>query len=234
MVFCCTVIAVYLIVVGTPVLTYCRLSGDPRLALYLAKVLDRIVLFFARVRVVGEGLQKVTPGRGCIFVGNHRSFIDILAAYVILPGDLRFLGKKEIFRIPMVSFALKTMGMIEVDRSNHEAATQSIARAAKELAAGRSIVLFPEGTRSRQKDMLPFKKGAFVLAIQTQAPIVPFTILGAEPILRPGTMQLYPGTVRIVIHEPIETKGMTIEDRGDLLEKARRVIEETYVGSTMR
>ena len=232
MLFCCTTIAVYLVVVGTPVLTYCRLKRDPRLAIYLTWVLDRIVLYLAGVDVITEGLDKVKPGQGYIYVGNHRSFIDILAAYLVLPGDLRFIAKKEIFKIPMLSFALRTMGVIEIDRSDHESATKSIARAAKELAAGRCIVLFPEGTRSRlPREMLPFKKGAFVLAIQTKAPLLPFTILSAEERLRPGTMQLYPGTVRLILHDPIETSGMAFDDRGELLERAREVIEKTYLES---
>ena len=226
MIYSCAFIALYLIIVGTPVLTYCRIARNPRLALYLTWILDRMVLFQAGVRVQAEGLEKLKSGQGYIFIANHRSFIDILALFKILPGDFRFLGKKEVFKIPAVGFALRTMGMIEVDRSDHEAATRSIERAAGELSAGRSITLFPEGTRSRMKTMLPFKKGAFVLAIQAQVPIVPITILGADYTLQPDTMQLLPGTVRIIIHDPIETKGLTLDDRGDLLERARKVIEE--------
>lgn len=226
MVFSCTFIGLYLVIVGTPVLTYCRIVRNPRLGLYLTWILDRMVLYMAGIKVRAEGLEKLKAGQGYIYIANHRSFIDILALYKVLPGDLRFLGKKEVFKIPAVGFALRTMGMIEVDRSDHEAATRSISRAANELASGRSITLFPEGTRSRLKTMLPFKKGAFVLAIQAQVPIVPITILGADHTLQPDTMQLLPGVVRVIVHDPIETKGMTIDDRGNLLEKARKVIED--------
>jgi len=175
-----------------------------------------------------EGTEKVDLGRGNVFVANHRSLIDVCAVFLALPGDLRFLAKKELYKIPLVSFALRTMGIIEVDRTDSEAAARSIDRAVSEIRAGRSVILFPEGTRSRQPHLLPFKKGAFVLAIKAQAPIVPVTLLGMDQALKPDTILLYPSTVRLVIHDPIETAGMTLEDRNWLLEKARATIEETF------
>jgi 1-acyl-sn-glycerol-3-phosphate acyltransferase len=121
------------------------------------------------------------------------------------------------------------MGMIEVDRSNPEAAAASIDLAVSVIRSGKSFVLFPEGTRSRQDSMLPFKKGAFVLAIKAAAPVVPFTLLGTDLALKPDTLNLYGGEVRIIIHDPITTREMTLEDRQTLLEKARSRIEQTWL-----
>ena len=121
------------------------------------------------------------------------------------------------------------MGMIEVDRTNREAATTSIDRAVAEITAGRCIVLFPEGTRSREEGMLPFKKGAFVLAIKAQADIVPFTQIGVDKILKPGSMCLYPGKIKLIVHDPIPTKGLTMDDRDALLKQTRDTIEQCYV-----
>jgi 1-acyl-sn-glycerol-3-phosphate acyltransferase len=231
MIFVCSFMAAYLIIVGTPVLTYCRIISDPRLALYLTKVLDRMVLFFAAIRIEVLGLEKLDPHRGSVYVGNHRSHVDGAALFLLIPGDVRFLIKREVFRIPMVSFALRTMGMIEVDRSDPEAAAKSIDRAVSEIQSGRSVILFPEGTRSRTANMLPFKKGAFVLAIKSQAPVVPFTIIDAEDALPPDTILLYGGKVKLIFHDPIETKGMDLEQRQELLEKVQEIVERPLVGN---
>jgi len=222
----CLFMAAYLVIVGIPVLTYCRLISNPKLALRLTRLLDRIILFLAGISVEIEGLEKI-PKSGCVLVGNHRSIVDVTAVFLDLPVDIRFLGKKELFHIPLVSYALSTMGMIPVDRSNPEAAAKSIDLAVSVLKDGKSFVLFPEGTRSRSGELLPFKKGAFVLAIKAQVPVVPFTMFGAAEALRPDTPFLYPGKVRIVIHDPISTQGMDLEQRNLLLQKARGMIEQS-------
>jgi len=223
---CCFMLSY--IIVGIPILTYCRITKDPHLALYFTKLLDRMILFLGRVRLEVTGLEKLDPKRGCVYVGNHRSHVDSASIFAACPADARFLIKKEVFRIPLVSFALRTMGMIEVDRSNSDAASRSIDRAVSEIQSGTSIILFPEGTRSRYPHILPFKKGAFVLAIRSQAPVVPFTVIGADRALKPDTLLLYGGPVRLIFHDPIETKGMDLEDRQFLLEKTQKTVESAF------
>lgn len=225
MIFVCFFIVAYLTIVGIPVLTYCRLIRNPGLALYLTKVLDRMMLFVGGVRLKVRGAEKLFADRGCVYVGNHRSHVDAAVVFKTLPGNVRFLIKKEAFKIPLLSFAFRTMGMIEVDRSNPEASAQSIDRAVAEIRAGRSVILFPEGTRSRKPEILPFKKGAFVLAIKSQAPIVPFTIIGADRALPPDTILLFGGEVELIFHDPIETKGVKLEDREQLLEEAQSKVK---------
>ncbi len=163
-----------------------------------------------------------------MYVGNHRSYVDPPTAFLVLPGDLRFLAKKELYKIPLVGFALRTMDIIEVDRSNPEAGAQSIERAVETIRSGKSVILFPEGTRSRKPGLLPFKKGAFVLAIKAQVPVVPVTFLGTDRRLKPDTMLLFPGPVKVVVHDPIDTTGHSYEDRNKLLEKSRAVIEAEW------
>lgn len=229
MLFVCTFIVLYLIIVGIPVLSYCRIVGNPRLALYLTKVLDRMMLFVAGVKLEVTGLEKINPRLGYVFVGNHRSHVDAAVVFKTIPGDVRFLIKKEVFRIPLLSFALRTMGMIEVDRSDTEAAARSIDRAVSEIRAGRSVILFPEGTRSRKPEVLPFKKGAFVLAIKSQAAVVPFTLIGAGEALPPDTILLYGGKVQLIFHEPIETSGMSLEDRDQLLLRTQEIVQSSFL-----
>jgi 1-acyl-sn-glycerol-3-phosphate acyltransferase len=229
MIFLCLVIIVYLIIIGIPVLTYSKLVKNPTVGLRFAKNLDRILLFVAGLTYDVTGLDKLSPGRGYVYVGNHRSFVDVGVVYIVFPGNLSFLAKKELFKIPLVSFALRVLGVIEVDRSNSESAALSIERAVDELKSGRSIILFPEGTRSRSKGMLPFKKGAFVLAIKAHVPIVPFTLIGTDRLIKPDTIFLYPGHVKMIIHDPIETAGMDLDDRNELLEQAQKVVESTFL-----
>jgi 1-acyl-sn-glycerol-3-phosphate acyltransferase len=226
----CIFIALYLVVIGIPVLTYCRIIKNPKLALRLSHVLAGIVLWFARVKLITEGREKVDAAKGCVYVANHKSFVDAVALFYALPGNLTFLAKKELYKIPLVSFALRTMDIIEVDRSNSEAAAESIERAVNYLRNGKCVILFPEGTRNRGEGLLPFKKGAFVLAIKAQVPIVPVVIIGAEKVIAPDTIFLYPATLHITILDPIETKGMDLEQRSELLDYTRSVIESKYMG----
>ncbi|HET6267988.1 MAG TPA: lysophospholipid acyltransferase family protein, partial [Acidobacteriota bacterium] len=210
------------------VLIYCRLIGNPKLALSLTKLLDRMVLFLAGIKIKAYGLEKIPGKQGRVYVANHRSHVDGAALFEILPGEIVFLIKKEVFKIPLVSFALRTMGMIEVDRGDHEAATASINRAVSAIQSGHSVILFPEGTRSRQDTILPFKKGAFVLAIKSGADVVPITLIGADALLKPDTLFLYPGEVEIYIHDPIPTAGLVLEDRDSLLAKAQEAVEDKF------
>ena len=228
MIFVFCFILVYIVVVGIPVFIYCRIIKNPSLALYLTKVLDRMMLWVGRVRLKCVGLEKLDPNRGYVYVGNHRSHVDAAVVFKTVPGDVRFLIKKEAYQIPLFSIAFTTMGMIKVDRSNPEASAQSIDRAVSVIQSGRSVILFPEGTRSREPRILPFKKGAFVLAIKSQVPVVPFTINGADRALPPDTILLRGGDVELIFHDPIETKGMTLDDREALLAEAQRKVESVF------
>jgi 1-acyl-sn-glycerol-3-phosphate acyltransferase len=229
MILLCCVIVIYLIVIGIPILLYCKLVGNPKVGLRFARILDHILLFIAGLSYEVEGLEKLSPNQGYVYVGNHRSFADVTVVFLVFPGELRYLAKKELYQIPLVGFALRTLGTIEVDRSDSEAASKSIDRAVEELKAGASIILFPEGTRSRKAGMLPFKKGAFVLAIKAQVPIVPFTLLGTDQAIKPDEIFLYPAKVKLIIHDPIDTKGMSLENRNDLLERAHQVVESAFL-----
>ena len=228
MIFVCSFIIAYLIIVGIPALIYCRIRKNPSLALRLTMILDRMMLTVAGIKLTVRGLEKLNPDRGYVYVGNHRSHVDPAVVFKTIPGEVRFLIKKEAFRIPILSFAFRTMGMIEVDRSNPEASARSIDRAVSEIQAGRSVILFPEGTRSRKPEILPFKKGAFVLAIKAQAPVVPFTLIGAGQALPADTLLLYGGRVELIFHEPVETAGMTLEDRDRLLAEIQKTVRSVF------
>lgn len=174
----------------------------------------------ARVRV--RGLEKLGPGP-YIFTPNHQSHFDIAALLGYLPGIVRFAAKREMFAEPILGAVLRTMGMIPVDRDDSEA---SIERLKRLPLQGSSIVIFPEGTRSPDGTLLPFKKGAFVSAITLGVPIVPIVCKGTTGIMPKGKyLSILPGTADLVVLDPIPTAGMTYEDRDRLRDDVRRQIE---------
>lgn len=174
-----------------------------------------------------HGLEHIDPRASQIFISNHESWYDIFALVAHLPGAFRFVAKKELERLPMFAAAFKACGHVFVDRGDHAAALQSMARVRERV--GRepgTVVILPEGTRTRTGELLPFKKGAFVLAIEAQVPIVPAGIAGSRAVLPKGEWRITPGPIELVVGEPLDTRGLTLEDRDRLLQQARhRVLE---------
>jgi 1-acyl-sn-glycerol-3-phosphate acyltransferase len=160
-----------------------------------------------------------------VYVSNHQSFFDILALAVTLPGTYRFVAKKELAKVPVFGRALKAAGHIYIDRQRRQAAFESYEKAAKVIQKGLSALVFAEGTRSRTGELLPFKKGPFVLAIAAQVPVVPVYCANTFDILPKGHIRIRPRPVTLYFGEPIATAGMDYEDREQLLTQARRVIE---------
>jgi 1-acyl-sn-glycerol-3-phosphate acyltransferase len=170
------------------------------------------------VRVQVHGLEHLKD-EPYVFVANHQSHFDVAALLGFLPGQNRFAAKKELFKEPILGLILRTMGMVPVDRDDTLASIEQLGRL---RADGHSIVIFPEGTRSSDGQLLPFKKGAFVAAIRLGIPLVPVVCKGTAEIMPKGQyLSIVPGEVHIVVLEPISTRGMTYEDRDDLLAKAR-------------
>ena len=170
----------------------------------------------ARVRV--RGLEHLSGGP-YVFTPNHQSHFDIAALLGFLPGSNRFVAKREMFSEPILGLVLRTMGMIPVDRDDPLA---SIERLNRLKLDGFSVIIFPEGTRSPDGTLLPFKKGAFVAAIMLGVPVVPVVCKGTTLIMPKGKyLSILPGDAEIVVLEPIPTAGMSYEDRERLLEMVR-------------
>ena len=183
------------------------------------------VLKAAAVRVDTIGFEHVPDDKPVVFVANHQSFFDILALSVILPQSYRFVAKKELARIPVFGAALKAAGHIFIDRESREAAFESYERAAQVIRGGMSALLFAEGTRSRTGNLLPFKKGPFVLAIAAQVPALPVYCANTFEILPKGHIRVRPRPITLYFGEPIGTVGMDYNDRDALLTKVQTVIE---------
>jgi 1-acyl-sn-glycerol-3-phosphate acyltransferase len=175
------------------------------------------------VRLVG--FERVPQDRPVVYVCNHQSWFDILALASAIPGTLRFVAKKEMASIPILGKAMRAAGHIYVDRQNKAQAIEAYEEVAAIIRSGLPTVVFPEGTRSRSGRLLPFKKGPFVLAIASQVPVVPCYCAGTFNILPKGHLVLRPHPITIYFDDPIETAGMTYDDRHTLLERSRRAME---------
>lgn len=186
------------------------------------------LLFFAGVRLEVSGLENVQRGQPQVFVSNHQSMMDIAVVFRVLPENLHFVLKKELLYVPFVGFFAWATGMIFVDRKNSKAAIGSLQRVGKLVREGRSIIAFPEGTRSRGQGVLPFKKGVFVSAIAAQVPVVPIALEGADKVLPSNGFKVRPGIIRVKIGTPIPTAGMTEEERDGLRGQAQAAVQRLY------
>jgi 1-acyl-sn-glycerol-3-phosphate acyltransferase len=157
-------------------------------------------------------------------MANHQSNADIPLLLGRLPVQFRWLAKAELFKIPVFGRAMRGVGYISIDRSNRKSAFESLKQAATTIRSGTSVLIFPEGTRSRDGHVLPFKKGGFVLAVDAGVPIVPIIIHGTGAIMPKGRFVIHPAPVTMEILEPVETSGYTRKTKDALLERIRTIL----------
>jgi 1-acyl-sn-glycerol-3-phosphate acyltransferase len=197
-------------------------SGDT--VLRLARVWSRGVLAAARVKLIIRTQVPLDPARPYIFMANHLSQADIWALFVAVPFPVRMIAKKQLGRIPFFGWAMHAGRFIFIDRQNPIAARRSLEEAARRIHDGDSVLMFPEGTRSRDGKLGPFKKGGFHLAIASGADIVPCAIRGSREIIPRGSMLIRSGTISVDLGAPIPTAGLTDADRDALLVRVREQI----------
>jgi len=194
----------------------------------IANLWARMLLWLAGTKVEVIGLENVRQGKPQIFMANHQSDFDILIVLAHIPGQFRWIAKKELFKVPIFGKAMRNAGYIEIDRQNHEKALRSLEEAAQKIREGKSVVTFPEGTRSKDGTIKAFKQGMFHLAIQAGVPITPISIIGAHEIMPKRSLVVKPGTITMVIDRPVAVSGYTIETRGELIEKVRNIIIRNF------
>jgi 1-acyl-sn-glycerol-3-phosphate acyltransferase len=183
----------------------------------------RAAVRIAGVRVRVEGAGDIPPGV-CVFAANHVSNMDPLAFVPAIPRRVAILVKKQVFRIPVLGMAMRMANFVPVDRDNREAAAGSVETAVKFLKEGLSFAVYPEGTRSADGRLLPFKKGTFVMAIRAGVPVVPVSIVGAQDLLRKGEWSVHPGEVTIRFGPAVDVSPYTVEKRGDLLARVEELV----------
>ncbi len=208
-----------------------------RMIYYLGQFWTRGILLCAGVQLDVSGKENIDPHGTYVFAGNHQSHFDVPIVFSLLPMTVRFFTKKELFGIPVFGWAISAVGMIKIDRSNHDKSVQTMNQAVDTIKNNNvSVVIFPEGTRSHDGQMQPFKKGGFIVAIKGGVPVVPVAISGSRKILKKHTLKVQPGRVKVVFGEPIQTLGFTYRDRDTLIQKTRdqivRNLDSNYNRST--
>jgi 1-acyl-sn-glycerol-3-phosphate acyltransferase len=186
---------------------------------------SRVWLAVSGTKLEIEGAENIDPNRSYVVVANHLSALDIMACLLAVPLPIRFLAKKELFRVPVLAQGMRMVGIIEVDRQARGAVHSEVNRQSRELIEkGRSLIIYAEGTRPRNGVMKPFKKGAFTMAISSGLPVLPLSIHGSYEAWPPGTPLVRGGVITVVLDKPIETDGMSTPDTGDLRDQVREVI----------
>jgi 1-acyl-sn-glycerol-3-phosphate acyltransferase len=184
----------------------------------------RCICAVSGVRVDLEGEERLTADQPYIFAANHQSQYDIIALQGYLRFSFRWLAKKELFRVPIWGNAMKMAGYIPVDRSHGRQALKSLEEAARSIAEGTSVIIFPEGTRSLDGKLQPFKAGGMVLAIKAGVDLVPVGIMGTHEILPKGSLLLHPGRVRIRLGKPIPTRAYQTRQKHELASRLQREV----------
>jgi 1-acyl-sn-glycerol-3-phosphate acyltransferase len=219
-------IAVYVLVAAPPGLLLAMLFRWPGILYVLGHGGVSLALTLAGIRVVVRGREHLTPGKAVVFCANHQSNVDPPVLFEVLHRRLHVLYKAELSKLPLLGRVFILGGFVPVDRANREAALASIAAGARKIREGSSFLIFPEGTRSRTRQLLPFKKGGFIMALEAQAPIVPVAIDGGRAAMRKGSLLVWPTTVTVSIGTAIATEGLSLDDRDRLIDEVRRRIQE--------
>jgi 1-acyl-sn-glycerol-3-phosphate acyltransferase len=215
------------VVLFLPIILAALLSSTGNLAFQLSRVWAWVMLKAAGVRTRIRGKEKIERGRSYVVIVNHQSLYDIPTLVTALGIQFRWIIKKEILKVPLFGHALYASRNIFIDRSNRESAVESIHRGMARLPPGASVLFFAEGTRSPDGEIHDFKKGGFVTAIEGKLPILPVTVNGSRRVLPKKSVVFQPGSIEVVVGDPIETTGCA----GGVLEELMRSTRNTIVAN---
>jgi len=220
--------SLYVLVIGPPVLLLALLFRRPGLLYAAGEIGVRLGLFLSGIRYTVSGAEHIRRQPASVYAVNHASNVEPPVLFLTLSPlfpRLRILYKAELRKLPILTRAFDLAGFIPLERGNRDQSIPAIERAAEALREGNSFLIFPEGTRSRTGELLPFKKGGFVMALKAQAPIVPVAIKGARAAMRKGSPWIQPVTIQVSFGEPIASAGMGIDDRDQLVATVRAEVE---------
>ncbi|OJT21680.1 1-acyl-sn-glycerol-3-phosphate acyltransferase [Archangium sp. Cb G35] len=222
----CMVVAVVATAIFFPVTVLVALiTLDPGATVWVCRRLwSPILIATGGAKVVVTGQENVDPKRPAIYVSNHQSTLDIPIHFVTVPVNFRYVAKHQLKYVPLIGWYLWFAGHIFVNRGRREKAIASLDAAAQKIRSGTSVFLYPEGTRSDDGSVLPFKKGPFALALKSRVPVVPITIEGSGTVMPKNSWNIKPGPVYVKIGKPIDTTGFAEDDREGLARAVRDVI----------
>lgn len=225
-VWSCIIIAT--LVFGSCVLITYPFDRKGRVAHHYARLWGKVALLANRVKVKIEGMDRLDGKGPYIFMSNHQGSYDIFALQGHLPYQFKWLAKKELFSIPFFGWAMAAAGYISIDREGTRKTVEAMNEAAQKIRDGMSVVIFPEGSRSPDGSVQPFKKGGFTLAIKSKVPIVPIAISGSRDIMPKDKLTVTPGEIQMFVDHPIETQHCSSKDRGPLMKKVREAISQNF------
>ena len=221
-------VSLYVLLVGPPFLLIALAVGSPAILYQVGLLGVRLGLALSGIRIHVGGREHLQRNRAAVYAVNHASNVEPPILFDVLSDlfpRLRILYKAELRKLPILTRAFDLAGFVPLERGNRDQSLPAIEGAARALREGNSFLIFPEGTRSRSGDLLPFKKGGFILALKGQAPVVPVAIWGARAAMRKGSPIIYPVMVEVQIGAPVETAGLTLDDRDRLIADVRREVE---------
>lgn len=202
------------------------IDGKGNLVHYIGKFWSLFNLHLTGTRLTVKGREKIERGKPYIVMSNHQSLLDVLALIGRIPLQIRWIVKRELRKIPVFGYALERMGHIYIDRGDHENAYRGLDVAAERIRGGTSVIIFPEGTRSRDGRLMRFKKGGAFLAIKSGVSILPVTVNGGHFALPKGTMALMPGKMEIIVGDPIDPTKYGDEGLEELMDDVKSAIEK--------
>jgi 1-acyl-sn-glycerol-3-phosphate acyltransferase len=221
-------VSLYVLICGPPILLWTLASRRPGLLFAAGGFGVRMGFALAGIGLEVRGLEHLQR-RGAVYACNHSSNVEAPAVFLALRPlfpRLRVLYKAELRRLPVLVWVFDVAGFVPLERENRRQSFPAVTRAAEGLAAGDSFFIFPEGTRSRTGEALPFKKGGFVMALQAQAPVVPVAVSGGRDAMRKGSPLIWPATVTVELLPPVPTAGLSYDDRHALVARVRAAIAD--------
>ncbi|MDR0422244.1 MAG: 1-acyl-sn-glycerol-3-phosphate acyltransferase [Proteiniphilum sp.] len=212
------------LITALTVIPMASLFGSRFWGYYPPKWWSRLTCWLALCRIRTSGHENLDPGQSYIFVANHQSAFDIFLVYGFLNQNIKWMQKPGLRKIPFVGFASEKAGHVFVDNSSPKARAASIKRAKEQIVEGVSMVIFPEGARSKDGKLGRFKRGAYLVAHDMNLPVVPLSVNGAYDVLRKGSFRLRPGRMELVIHKPVPTESLSEAELSALIGQTKRII----------
>jgi 1-acyl-sn-glycerol-3-phosphate acyltransferase len=218
------VVFIYVFLVGPYCILHALITRRSAILYSAGRIGCRLGLSLAGIRLDVRGKDDLPPGP-FLFLANHQSYSDPPALVACVPRDARLILKRELRKLPLLGFIMELGGFVFIDRKDRGQSIEGMRKAVKQLQQGESFLIYPEGTRTRTGELGPFKKGPFVMAIESGVPIIPVSVIGSYEIMPPDRFSIKSGTITIIFHAPIQTVGLSAADREELLAQVREIIQ---------
>jgi len=222
-------VVLLLFLAGPFCVLYALVRRSPDILYAVGRMGCRLGLYLGGVNVLVRGRENIEAGKTFLFLANHQSYCDPPALFVNIPRNVRLILKKELRRLPLLGLIMEMGGFVFIDRQDRVQSVGGMKQAVRQLQQGNSFLIYPEGTRTRTGGLGPFKKGPFIMAIESGTPIVPISVKGSYDIMPPHRFTVKPGTVVITFHPPIPTNGLQLADRERLTDRVRETIASALV-----